>query len=108
MDFASMEGLTPFIVVFCYCVAEVAKATFMKTDERKKMIPVFCTIVGSFVGAMLYFFAPSGLEEGTTLIGALSSGAFSGLASTGCNQLYNKIKEALSNKSTTSESSGNS
>lgn len=83
--------LTPSVVIATYLIAELLKYTVMRSDNSKKILPIICGIIGGCIGMALFIFYPEGTTA-TNLAAAFTSGAFSGLASTGCNQIYKQIK----------------
>ena len=94
-----LESIIPGVVIITYCIAEIAKATVIKSDQQKTMLPILCTIIGGIIGGIMYKFYPSSLPNCTSIIGAITSGAISGMASTGCNQIYRQVKKFFANNS---------
>ena len=86
--------LSPFIVIVAYAIAEFLKhIVFKDKDEKKKYIPTICAIIGAVIAIILYFFYPQGIGD-TNVIAAITDGLFSGLAATGCNQIYKQIAKS--------------
>lgn len=86
--------LSPFIVIVTYAIAELLKhIVFKNKDEKKKYIPTICAIIGAVIAIILYFFYPQGIGD-TNVIAAITDGLFSGLAATGCNQIYKQIAKS--------------
>lgn len=86
--------LSPFIVIVTYAIAELLKRlVFKNKDEKKKYIPTICAIIGAVIAVILYFFYPQGIGD-TNVIAAITDGLFSGLAATGCNQVYKQIAKS--------------
>lgn len=83
-----MFGFTEIasIVVICYLIGEGVKVSVIDN----KYIPVIVGAVGGILGIIAYYVMP-GLEVGNVL-DAVASGIVSGLASTGCNQVYKQLK----------------
>lgn len=84
--------LTPAIVIVVYIIIEIAKRTVLKTDKKRQLLPLICTIIGGVFGLLLFVLYPVG-SNADNIVGAFTSGAFSGLAATGCNQLYKQLKK---------------
>lgn len=87
-----IQALTPFTVIVVYLIAELLKATILKDDKSKKMLPVICAVLGAVISLAVYQFYPQG-SSSTNYIDAFTNGAFSGIATTGCNQVYKQIKK---------------
>ena len=86
--------LSPFIVIVTYFIAELLKRVAFKNDDnKKKYIPTICAGIGAVIALALYFFYPQGIED-TNAIAAVTDGLFSGLAATGCNQIYKQIAKS--------------
>ena len=85
------NNITPAIVVVCYIFAELSKKTFLKTDEKRKMIPLYCAILGIACSVLTFVFFPDAINA-LNIVEAIANGGFSGLAATGCNQLLKKLK----------------
>lgn len=86
--------LSPFIVIIAYAIAEFLKRiVFKNEDEKKKYIPAICAVIGAVIAVVLYFFYPQGIGD-TNVIAAITDGLFSGLAATGCNQIYKQIAKS--------------
>lgn len=87
-----VQTLTPFIVIVVYIIAEFLKVTVIKTDKMKKLLPIICAVIGAIISVIVYKFYPQGTNA-TNYVDAFTSGAFSGIATTGCNQIYKQIKK---------------
>lgn len=86
--------LSPFIVIITYLIAEVYKRVFKNKPKYKTWLPILCAVIGGIVGFIIYKFYPQGIAMyADNVLGAISNGAFSGLAATGCNQIYKQIKK---------------
>lgn len=88
----NFDNVSPAIVIIAYVLCEVAKVTFMKSKKARKLLPVLATTLGIIAGVLLYFFYPQGIGS-FNILEAIATGGLSGLAATGCNQLYNKIRK---------------
>lgn len=97
------QALIPVIVLAVYLIAEVLKTYVVKTDDQKKILPIFCGAIGAVIGSLLYFFYPACLG-GMDFTGAIINGAFSGFAATGCNQIYKQIKKYIESKDDSKDS----
>lgn len=89
MDF---NNVSPAIVIVIYILCEIAKKTFLKSDEGRKLIPLICAGLGIVAAVALFFVYPEGLGA-SNVLEAITTGALSGMAATGCNQLYKKFSK---------------
>lgn len=86
-------SLTPFIVMVIYILVEILKITVLKKYPKyKAALPIICAFIGAGIGILLFFFVPSAIGE-DNIISALTNGAFSGFATTGCNQIYKQMRK---------------
>ena len=76
----------PIIVVICYLAVTAIK----ETKINSKWYPLISCGIGTAVSAIFYFCLPDILAV-TTLTAALISGAASGLAATGTNQVFKQL-----------------
>ena len=96
----------PVVVVGAYIIAEILKKVWLKTDEKRAMLPVICGIIGAVCGVGLFYAYPAALDTATnSAIGAIADGAFSGVMATGCNQIYKQVKKFFNTTSTTNTES---
>lgn len=93
MDF---NAVTPAIVLVIYCLVEVAKKFWLKEDKQRTMLPVICIAGGAIIALLLYFFYPQGGQY-TNAVEAVASGGLSGIAATGCNQLWKQFQKYSGN-----------
>ena len=85
MDLSNYATVVP-IVIICYLVGCMCKAIEMIPD---KFIPVIVGVVGGIVAIPAMYIMPD--FPATDIITAISVGIFSGLTSTGVNQIYKQI-----------------
>lgn len=78
------------IVVITYIVMEIIKRIFLKSDESRNLIPVISPVVGSIISIFIFCVFPE-MSTNINLLSAFTSGAISGAAATGSNQIYKKI-----------------
>ena len=98
--------IIPIIVLGAYVFAEILKKFFLKTDTQRASIPAICGVIGGAIGLIFFYTVPSYLDpDTTTAIGAIADGAFSGIAATGCNQLYKQIKKIFNPSGTVTNDS---
>ena len=88
---------TPIIVAACYAIAELLKKTLLKTDSKRKLLPVICSILGIVIAVACFYLFPELLPNCNSVITAIITGCCSGLAATGCNQVYKQIQKAAEN-----------
>ena len=79
----------PIIVVICYIAITVIKST--KIDSR--LYPLISCGIGMLVGVAMYLVLPK-LLGATSIIVAIISGAVSGLAATGSNQVLKQLMKS--------------
>ena len=86
-------SLTPFIVMTIYILVEILKITVLKKRPKyKAALPIVCAVLGSMIAVALFYLVPDAIEA-NNVISAISNGAFSGFATTGCNQIYKQMKK---------------
>lgn len=93
MDF---NFVTPGITIFIYFVAEFLKKMVLKTDKQKRWLPFICAMIGIVMAIVIYFVYPKG-STATNVIEAFATGALSGFAATGFNQLYKQFAKYSGN-----------
>lgn len=86
MDF---DNVLPGLVIIIYILVEISKKIFLKTDERRKHIPLIAAIIGVVTSIIIFYVKPDIINCGNVLE-AIAMGGMSGFAATGCNQLYKK------------------
>ena len=82
-------GISTYVVitVICYLVCEGVKATNIKGN----WLPVIAGAVGGVLGVVACFIVPE--FPAHDILSALATGIVSGLAATGCNQVYKQLVE---------------
>lgn len=86
--------LSPFIIIVIYLLAEIYKKIFKNKPKYKTWLPIVCAVLGGLIGILIYKLYPQGIMQyADNAISAIANGAFSGLAATGCNQIYKQIKK---------------
>lgn len=86
MDF---DNVLPGLVVITYILIEIAKKTFLKTDKKRKHIPLISAIFGVVISVIIFYACPD-IIYCNNILEAIAMGGMSGFAATGCNQLYKK------------------
>lgn len=76
------------IVVICYVVGFCLKKVKKVNDS---FIPIIVSALGGILGILSFYLVPD--YPSTDIINALAIGLFSGLASTGINQVYKQINK---------------
>lgn len=79
----------PAIVVICYLIGIGLKAVGNETLD--KFIPTLCGICGAILGLATFLTIPE-VIVGNNWLSAVATGAVSGLAATGINQIYKQLK----------------
>ena len=82
----------PVIVVICYVVVTAIKSTKINS----KFYPLISCALGAFLAAAMFFILPDFIGA-ATLTAAIISGAVSGLAATGTNQVFKQLLKAAEN-----------
>lgn len=83
----------PFIILVVYIMVELTKKKVFNTDERRKLIPACAAVVGGLIGTAMYLIAPNVMAQYANIVEACTAGMASGLAATGCNQVYKQFKK---------------
>ena len=73
------------ITVICYLGALIVKATSI----NNKWIPVFCGVIGAFLGVVSLYVMPD--FPANDVVTSLAVGVTSGLAATGADQVYKQM-----------------
>lgn len=79
----------PAIVVIAYFAGLMVK-TFATSEMADKLIPVICGGVGGILGVIIFITNPEFICADNWAV-ALAIGIVSGLAATGCNQIYKQL-----------------
>ena len=82
----------PVIVVICYVVVTAIKST----KVNSKWYPLISCTLGALLAAAMFFILPEFIGA-ATLTAAIISGAVSGLAATGTNQVFKQLLKAAEN-----------
>lgn len=82
----------PVIVVICY----IAITAIKTTKINSKFYPLISCILGALLAAAMFFIFPEFIGA-ATLTAAIISGAVSGLAATGTNQVFKQLLKAAEN-----------
>ena len=82
----------PVIVVICYVAITAIKQT--KIDRR--WLPLVSCALGALLAAAIFYVLPEFIGT-TSLTAAIISGAVSGLAATGTNQVFKQLLKAAEN-----------
>ena len=82
----------PVIVGACYLVGFIVK--LFKNEKLNDFIPGICAILGIILGLVSFLTIPN-LVPTDNWLAACVIGGFSGLAATGVNQAYKKIKDLI-------------
>ncbi len=82
----------PVIVVICYVIITAIK----QTKINSKFYPLISCAIGAALAAAMFFLFPEFIGA-TTITAAIISGAVSGLAATGTNQIFKQLLKAAEN-----------
>lgn len=79
------------IMVIVYFLVEGIKRFIIKEDDKKRsLLPVIAALLGSIVSILVYLYWPS-VTTSFNVLNAFASGAVSGTAATGSNQIYKQL-----------------
>ena len=79
------------ILVIVYVIMEISKRTFMRgRDDLRRLIPLIALFLGSAISMLIFYIWPE-LSTNVNGLNAFASGAVSGTAATGSNQVYKQI-----------------
>lgn len=82
----------PVIVVICY----IAITAIKSTKINSKWYPLISCVLGAILAAAMFFVVPEFIGA-ASLTAAVISGAISGLAATGTNQVFKQLIKAAEN-----------
>lgn len=82
-------AIIPVIVVICYVVISAIKTTNIKS----KWFPLISCALGAVLAVAMFYIVPD-FVGAATLTAAIISGAVSGLAATGTNQIFKQLMKA--------------
>lgn len=89
MDISSYIDIP--ILVLVYVIMEISKRTFMrKNDDLRRLIPLIALFLGAAISIIIFYIFPE-LSSNVNGLNAFASGAVSGTAATGSNQVYKQI-----------------
>lgn len=86
------------ILMIVYIGMEAVKRTILNMDNTKKyraFIPVMAPIIGSIISLIIFYKWPY-ISTSVNVLNAFASGAISGAAATGGNQIYKQISKFFS------------
>jgi hypothetical protein len=82
----------PAIIALCYLAGLGLKAVGNETLD--KFIPACCGVIGTILGVVAFYTIPNFIP-GDNWLSAAATGAVSGLAATGINQIYKQCSTLL-------------
>lgn len=82
----------PVIVVICYVVITAIKSTKINS----KFYPLISCVLGALLASAMFYIFPEFIGT-ASLTAAIVSGAVSGLAATGTNQVFKQLLKAAEN-----------
>ena len=86
------------ILMIIYISMETIKRTILNTDKTKRyraFIPVIAPVIGSIISIFIFYKWPY-ISTSVNALNAFASGAISGAAATGGNQIYKQISRFFS------------
>lgn len=78
------------ILVLTYFFVLFIKKKVLKTDKQRDLLPVIAACTGALISMLIFIFIPS-ISTNVNLFNAFASGAISGSAATGSNEIYKRI-----------------
>lgn len=78
------------ILVITYFFVELVKRKFIKSDRQRSLLPIISAATGAVISMIIFVVWPS-ISTNVNLLNAFASGAISGSAATGSNQIYKQI-----------------
>lgn len=78
------------ILVLTYFIVEIVKRKLLKDDKKRAFLPTIAACTGALLSMLIFIFIPS-ISTNVNLFNAFASGAISGSAATGSNQIYKQI-----------------
>ena len=78
------------IMILVYACAEIMK--HFLSDKNKNIIPAVCIIIGIFISVSMYLRFP-GIIAVDNISDAIVCGGLSGIAATGCNQIWKQFQK---------------
>ena len=92
------------ILMIVYIVMETIKRTILSSEKTKRFrafIPVMAPVIGSLISLLIFYRWPY-ISTSVNALNAFASGAISGAAATGGNQIYKQISRFFSTADTNS------
>lgn len=78
------------ILVITYFIVEVVKRKLLKNDKQRGLLPIVAAVTGAVISMAIFVVWPA-ISTNVNLLNAFASGAISGSAATGSNQIYKQI-----------------
>lgn len=78
------------ILILTYFLVEFVKRKLLKTDKQRDLLPAIAAITGAAISMLIFVVWPS-VSTNVNLLNAFASGAISGSAATGSNEIYKRI-----------------
>lgn len=78
------------ILVVTYFIVEIVKRKLLKNDKQRSLLPAIAAGTGAILSMLIFIIWPS-ISTNVNLFNAFASGAISGSAATGSNQIYKQI-----------------
>lgn len=78
------------ILVITYFFVEIIKRKLIKSDRQRSLLPIISAATGAIISMVIFVVWPS-VSTNVNLLNAFASGAISGSAATGSNQIYKQI-----------------
>lgn len=86
-----MEFNAP-IAILAWFLGTILKKTILNDNNKRDLIPLSCTVVGGFLGVVLYYLEPTVFSAADNVISAMACGIASAALATGANELFKRTK----------------
>lgn len=92
MDFVTYVDIP--ILVIVYLLMEMVKNFIFKdkNDKRRNTIPMIALVTGAIISIGIFYIWPD-VSSSVNVLNAFTSGAISGVAATGGNQIYKRATD---------------
>lgn len=87
------------IMVIVYFFVYLIRKFITKTDKQRRFLPIIAACIGIIVSLSIYLFWPS-ISTSINGLNAFASGAISGTAATGSNQIYKQMMKFFTTDNT--------
>ena len=83
------------ITVVTYFIVEIIKKKIFKTNRQRNLLPVIAAVTGAAISIFIFVVWPA-ISSNVNVLNAFATGAISGSAATGTNQIYKQLTNFFS------------